>query len=555
MFLMSRQNEIRRATGVMGRLRGENGAAMIAVIGIIGVTMVIGVTVTASTVNALGVTSATRAGTQARAAAEAGIDRALVDVQSACLTSYAATGEPTFEYAMAYRMPTGTMWVDGCPPDDAEYIKILSTGFASDPGTAGATSGDSVLLEAIYAYIPTYTEVPQFEPAVYAYSIAGTLQNLQLSTASASIQADIHIKHGSVLCSNGANVQGSILLGNGYANLNQCNVTGSIHASQYVYITGNSSTIGKGVFANGDVADANGNVVTVHRDGTVYADIHGEGNVLIEGKAKQSVTASGTGSKLTVNSAYAQVTKNAISSGIVEVKNNGSVLGTVSQNVGGIVDLPYPRIPEWKDIPYPSTTGTWDGYHVVQWSGSCSIGSNHTFWASLTQLSATNGNVLVDARAACGGAGLNFQNSIDWLLLSGNMTFIANQFYVDKIYAETADTYNHSMWFIVPDNVLDDQPTPSQYATSCDVYLTNEADFRPAIAAFVYTPCKVTSDRDKWRGQFYAGTMEFKQQATMTFVEVGVPGVDFDDSLPPVLNLNGSILGGRVSMRDITNGG
>lgn len=534
-------------------LRGERGGAMVAVLGLMGVTMVIGVTVTASTINAVGITSSTRAATQARAAAEAGIDRALVDVQTTCVTTFASTTDPVYNYTLEYKNEPAD-WAVGCPPDDADYIKILSTGFASDPGTAGATSGDSVLLEAIYAYVPIYTEVPQFDPAVYAHAIEGTLQNLQLSTASATIQADVHIKNGNVICTNGANVQGSILLGNGYAHLDRCHVTGSIHASKYIYVTGNSSDIGKGLYANGDgVAEAD-NVITVHNYGTVIADIVGEGNILIEGQAEGDVTANGTTtSKVTINSSGAKVFGDVVSSGAAEVKNNGSVNGTISQNVTGLAPLSYPRIPEWTDITYP-TNSPWDGYHVMNWSGSCDIGSNHTFWASLTSASATHGKILVDAMAACGASGLTFRNNIDLLLLSGNMTFIAQNFLVDKLYVDSADGPNYNMWFMVPDNVTEELPTPSQYSGNCNVYLTNEADFQPAISAFVYTPCKITSDRDKWRGQFYGGTMEFMQQAIMTFVPVGVPGVDFDASLPPILVVSDGVLGGRVSLREMADG-
>ena len=51
--------------------RDERGSTLLAVMGLALVTSVIGVTVVTATINGLGVTTSTRAGDQARAAAEA----------------------------------------------------------------------------------------------------------------------------------------------------------------------------------------------------------------------------------------------------------------------------------------------------------------------------------------------------------------------------------------------------------------------------------------------------------------------------------------------------
>src|SRR5687768_16719594 len=95
-------------------LRSERGSAMVAVLGVMAVTAIIGVTIVTATVNGMAVTSAAKAGIQARAAAEAGIDRALVDIQGTCVTAYESTTEPHFEYELAYRTGTNA-WINGCP--------------------------------------------------------------------------------------------------------------------------------------------------------------------------------------------------------------------------------------------------------------------------------------------------------------------------------------------------------------------------------------------------------------------------------------------------------
>ena len=71
---------------------------MLAVLGLALVTSVIGVTVVTATINGLGVTSSSRAGVQARAAAEAGVDRALVAIQGSCVTTFTSTTNPRYSY-------------------------------------------------------------------------------------------------------------------------------------------------------------------------------------------------------------------------------------------------------------------------------------------------------------------------------------------------------------------------------------------------------------------------------------------------------------------------
>ena len=534
------------------RLRDERGGAMVAVLGIMAVTSIIGVTITASTVNALSFTSATRAAVQARAAAEAGIDRALVDLQSACVATSVSTVAPRFSYALQYTLAGTPVWRVGCPPVNAEFIKIRSTGYASALGVAGASSGDSRVLEAIYSYIPVYVELPQIEPALYAHTLQGSLQSFVLTSANNSISADILIKNGNVVCSNGATIDGSIVLSNGYVDLTNCNVNGSIHASKYVRASGNNTTVLGDIIAVGDGVAAGGNAVSLLAGSTVRGKIYSGNSVLVDARAEGNVTAAGTSTSAVRVERTGRVVGDVVSSGPVTVASGGIVNGTISTSVTGLAAVPAPRVPNWTDIGYPSSS--WNGYTVVDWQGSCTVGNVHAFWDSLATRTATSGNIVVNALNVCGAAGLNFQNNIRSIVLSANISFVAQNFFVDKLVVTSNNSTTRNLWFVVPDNVADGQPTP--YSTgNCDITLTNEADIAPTIAAFVYTPCKIISDRNHWRGQLYGGSMEFLQQAQLTFVMVGVPGVNFNASLPPVLQLDRAVLGDRVSLREPGSGG
>lgn len=531
--------------------RNDEGSTLIAVIGVMAVTAVVTVTVAASTIQGLGVTTSARAGVQARAAAEAGIDKAVVDLQTACVATYASTTDPLFDYTISYSMSSTTpAWIAGCAPDSAKLIKIVSTGRAKSPAASGSTASDTEVVEAIYANVQLYVEVPQVDPAVYAHTMEGVFRSFVLNSASDSISADVQIRNGNVECENGAVIDGDVVLANGYAKLDRCNVNGSVHVSQYVDVNGTGTVVDGDVIALGQGVDASSPTIRLHPGiGQINGSAFGGGNLLIEDRVVGSATANGTATSLLNVTSNGDVGGDVISTGPITV--TGAVGGTASPNFVGLDPLPVPRVPDWTDIPYP--TSAWDGYTVIPWSGNCSVGNTHAFWDSLAVTTVVSGNIVVDARS-CGAAGLDFQNNIRSLLISGNVTFVAWKFNVDKLVIDSTSSTTRYVRFMVPDDLPDAQPTCSGLAGT--ITLTNEADISSRIAAMAYTPCKIISDRNYWRGQLYGGTMQFLQQAQLTFTPVGVPGVDFDASLPPVLALDGSKLGGRVSLRELgTSGG
>ena len=542
----------------------DAGSTLLAVLGIALVTSVIGVTVVTATINGLGVTSASRAGVQARAAAEAGVDRALVAIQSGCSTTYSSAGTPRYTYDVKYSISSTTpSWVTGCPTNDATLIKITSKGYAANPTVTGSSTSDTRTVEAIYANVPVYVAAPVVLPAVYANTVEGTFKNFVLSSSSASIAADVLIKNGNVICSNGATIDGSVLLANGYAQLTNCNVNGVVHVSKYVDVSGTGTVLKKDVIALGQGVAAGGNVVNLQSGiGGVEGSVYSSGNVQDDSLIQGNVSLSGTTANAVKVGGSGHVKGNVVSSGSVTVASGGAIDGTTSSNFSGLAPLPAPRVPDWTDIPYPHPTA-WNGYTVLTWptsTSSCSVGNSNAFWESLSSQSASLGNIVVDARG-CGAAGLDFQNNITNIQLSSNISFIAWKFNVNKLVATTNSSAARYLWFMVPDNYADTgsdgKPTPTCPTTVNPatpvgtITLTNEANIAPTIAAMAYTPCKIISDRNSWRGQLYGGTLEFLQQAQLTYVPVGVSGVDFFSSLPPVLVQTGSKLGGRVSFREL----
>jgi hypothetical protein len=536
------------------RLREERGSALIAVLGLTMVTAIIGVTITAVTVNALGTTTSNRASVESRAAAEAGIDVATVGLQTATSCAgvagvYSSATAPEYEAKIQY--DAGAGWVAGCPIDTATKVRIVSTGTAQAAGVAGATAGDTTVLEGIFNYVPDFVHIPPVDAAVYAYSIQGALKNFELSSSSNSLTSDVQIAHGNVDCTNGAKIAGNLILGDGHAYLNNCAISGTVHVSDYADITGGGSIVNGDVIAAGVNPGAGGFVGRVSAGAIVEGSVLANGTVKVlsstAARVKGSITVAGDAASAGTVAVGSTVEGSLVSSGTTDVK--GTVLGTVTNGVTGLDPAPIPLIPDWTDIPYPSATWAAEGYTIRNWTGACTIDGGDVNWLALSAITTPT----VINMMGCGAAGLKTLSSLSPIVLNANLAFVANTFDFDKIYMSSLLT-PHTLNFIVPDNVANDGPTCPGPAPIGNITFHNEANFSANISAMAYTPCKVYSDRDGWRGQIYGGEVEFGAQAKLTFVPVGVPGVDFSHGAT-VPHQIGAHLGNRVSLRELPYGG
>ncbi|TFC37541.1 hypothetical protein [Cryobacterium sp. TMT2-14] len=474
---------VRQLRGILLRPRpDETGSALMAVIGVMAVTAIIAVTVSAATINALGYTTTSRASVQARAAADAGIDVAIRDLRTTngCATDIngqfkSIPGDvPSYDVLLEHLDPV-LGWVVGCPDAQSTSMRITSTGAAQSLEVAGNRLGDSATLEAVYAYVPVIVQVPLDGVAVYAYTVDGVLKKFVLSSADNSVATSIMVRTGDVECSNNAKIGGDLVLGDGSATMDMCDVAGSVQVSDD--ITMNKSNIGGNVSAGGLVTQTN------------------------------------------------------------------SVIGGVVTS-GPTVAAPV--VPNWVDVGYDPAKWVAQGYNVVNWTGSCSIAKNNTAWTNLKNYTHPT---VVNFRTKCPGA-VTTSNNMDWVTLNTDLVLIANEFVFDRLYFKSL-VNEHQLSFIVPDNVADGNPTC--VAPSGGVTLSNETDFGLNISAMIYTPCKVYSDRNGFRGQIYGGEVEFAQQAQLTFVPVGISGFDLSGGVT-VPKITGAELGDLTSRRQLAGG-
>lgn len=541
----------------------DRGSALIGVIALLGVTGVIAVTVGTVSVSSLQTTNGVAASVEARGAAEAGINAAELALRGAggCPSSGSITRTTAPAYTVEIQHDTGSGWADGCPPNTATQVRFVSTGLAERPTFGASDIGGERVVEAVYQYIPEYVEVPDIDPAVYAYSIDGVLQKFVLDSADFTISADVQIKTGDFECSNNASVAGDVILANGGADLTACTIAGTLHVTEGAGIDGGSLVTGD-VIAGGNGITGTNPTVRIEAGTRVNGNVFAGGNVsVLSSSASQvlgNITATRDTSTRVIVANGSSVGGNVLSSGTIQ--RNGTISGTESTAVTGLQAPIAPRVPNWTDMPWAVTNATefqattWyqQGFtNYVKWpAGACTIGSLDPRWVALSTYTTPT---VIDASDCVGGITTN-NNLSPNIGLSTNIVFIADKFTFDKLYfASSLPTVNRKVYFIVPDNTANELPTCTGEAGN--IYLTNEADIQPTVSAFLYSPCEIQSDRNGLRGQLYGGVIDFDQQAQMTYVPTSPPGVDFSASLPPVLQLVGAYLGDRLTIREVASGG
>lgn len=496
----------------LGRQDGERGNAMIAVIGLLGVTSIITMTVTGATVQALGYTSLSKAGVQSNAAAEAGVDAMLAALfADECPTdgdltatqgsvdsslSGDAASAPFYRATIAYRISTAAAWTAGCPLDAATQIRIQSTGFAADEGIGeSASAGDASAVQAIYTWRPGANTAAVTGAAVFSYGTPGLANSLELLSFNGN-QANVIVAEGNIVCSNSVYVQGDIVAANGNIQLdNTCSAGGNVWASGTVTLQGNK-TIG------GDVIAAGTGLTRIDPSTTIEGGVYARGEIDSWG---QRCTSGATG-------------WDAAGDACSVARNTGA--DPVFYNRADVVA---PTRPPWVDVNFVASDWQSRGWTVRTWTGPCNIDNNGVKNSAVTAISNYTTPTVIDMR---GCSSLTISTSAKWTLtMRTDITFIlprtAN---IEDFTAVSSGNVDRALRFITPDTVADGRPT----TTGCGrIDINNQNELEAPIAVIVYSPCPVyNSNQLTWRGQYYASNVYFSNNSELTYVPIGIPGFD-----------------------------
>ena len=300
---------------ILRRLRSDDGAALASVLALMLVGALISTLILGSVIGAYAQTTQTRANVQAQASAQAGIAAATVGLQQAAASAESCQSKGgVYESTVAPRF-RATVWfngVRGCPTG-AGQVKVISTGWASSPGVAGASGGDIAYLEAGFVIGMSQSS----GSALYIYN-SGNLNAFTVDVADPTSAGNVMVENGSVGCTQNSTIKGDIIVANGGVDItNTCHITGSIRATGQIKISSN-------VTVDGDVISSGAGVSLSNSTITVGGGVYANGNAVVHGRVGQNVEATGT----VYLESSARVTGSVKSGGAATI--NGQIGGDVT---------------------------------------------------------------------------------------------------------------------------------------------------------------------------------------------------------------------------------
>jgi hypothetical protein len=344
-------------TMFLGRIRfaasrDDSGVAMVAVIGMMAVGLLLSSLIMASVVHGVGFTSATKAGVQSQASAEAGIAAAVAGLKSGKCTisngiyKSAEGATPTYSAKIYSQSALGT-WSQTCPVSGTTAVKVLSDGTAAAFGAAGQSANDESHVEALFSTVPQDTSILATGPAVYAYSSQGFSGSGTLVSADGTT-SNVMVKQGDVNCSGGAGLAADLIVNAGNLTLSgSCNVAGNVWVSGSITLSGGVKVSGN--IVAGSVSIPNGKVggsiwsngTTSIGSSTIGGNIYSTGATTLS-SSNLTTGSVFSGSTLTLGGS-SKVAASAISAGNLVLSGGDTISGSawsggdISTTWGGLI--------------------------------------------------------------------------------------------------------------------------------------------------------------------------------------------------------------------------
>lgn len=575
-------------TNLLKKTKNDTGSALLVVVGVMALGLLITALIASSLTATFTYSSTSKAGIQAQAAAESGVAAALVGLNTSgdCAANggiYLSAGDPHYR-ATIWRSMDGATWVKACPDLVTTQVRIISTGYAQGAGVGSASSQNQRIVESIFSYGAGSSGSNSPGQAMYVYS-AGNLDTYQINSTGV-VASDVAITTGDFACTGPTIIQGTVLIGQGQANLtNNCTIYNSMLATGSITLTSNSQiqgdatstgasvtlanatdTIGGSVYANGAVS-TNGRIVgnveavgsvTLVQGSSVGGYIKAGGLVSISSPVGGSVTTPGnltfvaTGSvagNITIGGTltYGRLTGAAAASALT---SQGKVQGVILYGQSGLT-APTPKtapiLPGWIDLSYNYSTWQANGFSTqLTWPSSinCRIGDADSTTPSgalypwYQQLKNLTSPTVIDARS-CASISGNIA-----LSLKTDVAFIGTNFNFDTVAMSSADGQTHKLWFIVPDA----QPTvagPQCTKKGGNFVINSTSTISAQVDAFAYAPCSIAiNNGTTWTGQLYSGDMVGGGGTrVLNYVPLGVPGTAIGGTpIPPTAGQVGALI-------------
>jgi len=557
------------------RLRkGDDGFAMVAAVAFIAVMIVITALVATTVTSAQAQTADSKASVQSQSAAEAGIAAARAGLMSGTCSSRggvytSAPGEPVYTARIYTRLGTAAWSVNpSCPASVAVQVKIVSQGSASVSAIGRVNTGQHATVEVLLSHDVVSTSINPTGPAVYAYNSTGFGGGGRLLSEDGS-DAAVMIKQGNVRCTGGASGASDLVVDNGNLEVVEgCNITGDAWVSGSVSMPGGpniggsvvasslnisgGSKVGADVWVTGALTMSGG--PSIARNATAGSlSISGGGwpnaiggTAFVSGPATLT-NFSGIGGNLTANSLmqtggrisgsawiYGATTfewtaniQGSLTTRTVSRPERANVNGGTTLRPTGLDPSPFntngpapdrPMVPGWVDFTFQAAD--WTGFTVIPISGSqCGFtNSTSNLLTAVQSLAGTPG--VIDATACTNGvtieSGKKLPFSADLAIIAKRFNFTGGGGFINP--------NSSRLWLITPDTVDDNQPT---CPAGSSFWLGDGFTVPANLDLMLYTPCNIGLASDAtFHGQVYSGTASINGGSTLTYVKVGLPGVD-----------------------------
>ena len=449
--------------------RDEEGIALVTALMVIGVASLLAVLATTLSFHSQSTSQVDRKRTQAISAAEAGLDTALLQAQSAtlpCTTTGTLPTEPTTSsfsvtydyYASFPAIGTALM----CDPV-AGPVGVPKAVLIKSKGTTNAKVFGDRAVEALAAL----TAIPgnDFNKAIFANATLSISNNTTIN-GNVGNDGDVYTNN-AFTCANSLTVKGSVITQSSASLSNTCTVVNDVYAKNN--ITGaNSASIGR------DAKSSTGNI-SLSNSATIGHDAIALGTITAGAGAVGNNRVSGANIPDPPTQAFPQL-----------VRNDAA----------------------WATAPYNFTS--------VITNNSCSGGSS--VYTTISGLSAAGPNTIIYTTCALSWAN-NTNNTFgrDVAIFSTGGFATNNNFTMKSNVAGT----ERKLYWVVPYNAVASVPCASPGITT-----SNQSNFTD-LQVFFYSPCNISAaNKTTTKGQVYSGSnVTIANLFTLTFVPVPVTGI------------------------------
>lgn len=508
-------------------LRREEGSSLVAILIIMLVLTIGGLTIAGAVINTIGVVQDGKDSASSRAAADAGLAEASTQLQRGAIACTAGSAPPAPVVSAPGAANTYSVEVS-CTTDPATgrfSLTLVSTGHGD--------GGSSTVTRAKYG--------PGLIGALTTMNV-GAGGSISLTGGASRTNGNVLVNDGDFSCAGSAAIADTVITRDGSVAVSGgCIVNTHVVASKAVIVDSSATLIGGDVHALGEPPASGplqstmqaGTMFTLDTGATIKGNVHVVGNaVLTSGTIEGALVATG---EVTVG-AGARVLGGVHAGGVID----GGGASSVSPRRSAVTDgAPVPTVPrpwqldagafEWVDVSYTNPgAGQPAAYDICPTPDPVAISD------ALGKFTTPQ---VVDWRRCGLTGGINFFGAAI-TLKTDVMIYGVSQFYMNGVTVKSDVAGTPRKFHLINPSASGRPLTPCPAGVQFDL---NSLKMSADVSGIAYSPCKMFAGGANWNGMIYGQHIESFDGSTITYRDMTLP--------------NGKHmrqpLGGIIEMRDI----